>query len=332
MASKKKSKGDLSRRIFIKTTTAATAAASVGIMPSFPRTQPLSSTDGVRQPAWEITDREIQTIWTEIWPKIVALAWKDPTYRNHFESSAAFRIVEARRIAGLIGVDYTSNIPICITSPAALNIGVEEFVSLFTFRERSDQSTRPTGWTCEDTLYGDTYFLINTEGFVMPWPDKPSRGEVFIGYFEGGGVLPRNNPTRPPAEQARINNISTGWIPPTNLSSPGCTLAGLSGVALFTLFDKWSKIVALAWDNPAQIPDIQGDPQKYIMPEVWSQWPDIVTASVDQALVDIKLVHGLNQPIIELVVPLPNPPATGDNIFEELIAGYASNPMYSNCY
>ncbi|MFQ5570937.1 MAG: twin-arginine translocation signal domain-containing protein, partial [Rhodothermales bacterium] len=79
MPKKKHSRGDLSRRAFIKTATAATAAASVGIRPGSTHTEPEESAaaSSFRTP-WEINHKQIQTLWFNIWPKITALAWLNP--------------------------------------------------------------------------------------------------------------------------------------------------------------------------------------------------------------------------------------------------------------
>lgn len=90
---------------------------------------------------WKITDQEIQALWTEIWPKIVAIAWLDdlyheddgnnedpigpsnkPSYRKCFEKSAKFRSKEVKRVAdtltehGLLRLKWESEIPIGIAA------------------------------------------------------------------------------------------------------------------------------------------------------------------------------------------------------------------------
>ena len=277
MASKKHSEGGLSRRDFIKTTTAATAAASVGIVPtaSMGSNLPESAT-APQQPPWSITGKEIQTFWTDIWPKIVALAWwsdaqqnplQNPSYRCVFERDGDFRVAEAKRIAEKIGVYYDSDIPICVTAPSNLNMLIEGFMQFnlpdpFSKEERDpDRAEDPTftGWSCPQTLYGDTFFVINEHGFVMPWPNMDPQNpltanQIYIGYLEGGGILPRINPmwdalTTPPnaglplppvagpqlpEREYRFFEEITAWTDPGGINCatppPLCPkLTGLSG-------------------------------------------------------------------------------------------------------
>ncbi|MFQ5569297.1 MAG: hypothetical protein ACE5G0_06455, partial [Rhodothermales bacterium] len=209
--------------------------------------------------------------------------------------------------------------------------------------------------SCPAALYGEKYFLINDEGFVMPWlmeSEAPTEDQMFIGYSQGGGVLPRRkafSSTGPSDynldERTRFTELTTQWTPQFPLTNLDCKITGLSGVALLSLFDKWSKVVALAWQNQWHMTEVQ-DPTKirdYIMPEVWTQWPDYLKATIKKDSDDIKLIHSV--PLVtedapppdpnltmELQMPIASKPINADNIFRELLLGYASNPMYTNTF
>lgn len=357
MASKKHRKGGLSRRDFIKTTTAATAVASVGIKPSIPPItdpEPLSpNSDHVRQPAWVITDKEIQILWTEIWPKIVALAWwseeqrHNPSFRHVFARNAQFRKDEVRRIAqilntaGITNVNYISEIPICVTEPRNLKIFVEDHIQLNLLVPLAEGAKIGDeygfgGWSSLAKLYRDTFFTINAEGIVMPWPETPSIESIFTAYWGGGGIVPRENPTWPTSPSSPEYNLFQRLIDfslPDTDTETACDPTGLTGVALLTLFEKWPKVVAQAWGiGPIMKDHIINNLQDYIMPEVWTQWPNFLTEGYDDESDDIKLAHEDNSDMLNLIVPLPDPPPDANHIFQELIVGYATNPMYSNCY
>ena len=82
---------------------------------------------------WSITGTEVSFLWTEIWPKLVALGWKNPGkvvggatkhYRAEFSSKTIFRTREASRVAKLLGLRYQSNIPIHLAQPDSLGISM----------------------------------------------------------------------------------------------------------------------------------------------------------------------------------------------------------------
>ena len=352
MANEHNRKGAMSRRKFFKATTAATTVASVGILSSM---ADVNSRRGdpciASSPAWQITDKEIHTLWHEIWPKIVALKWLNPlkgtepnqvSYLQAFEGNREFRVEEVHRIAQHLDVQYNSQVPICITSPADLNIGMEEFADLFDDNyEPSDtlyHPTPPTTASCDTPLYGNTFFLLTPCGFVMPWPEEPDIRDIRVGYMQGGGLLPRTSPP-PPVFGSNAWRIIYLWVRPTPIRTlEVCPVDGLSGVALFTLFAKWPKVVALTWlgdgDGTGQLGLVQGNLRRYIQPDVWSRWPTVLdpTPGANLTSLDFSFGHAEDAPTIKMTVPLSAQPANVDRIFNELIAGFASNPMYTNSY
>jgi len=355
----------------------------------------LSSIAQLLNEDWQISDKEILTLWTKIWPKMVALTWLNPggNYRTKFTGSWQFRRAEAHRIAHIIGEHYDSNVPLNIDSPANLGMLIENFIGFALNDPFVKDPKNPKhdlypykrffkGWSCPKTLYGETYFVVNQFGILMPLPNPPTRRSTFKGYFEGGGVLPRTNPVwstigamaaqagpplppdyyaganiPPPAQRlALLNNRQRvlydriiDWADVGSNDSPNVNANGLTGVSLLTLFAKWPKIVAIAWDDiqmyidngtsgtPPRVTDIIGNAASYIMPEVWTDWPAYVlnNPAVLNNIENIIFRHAStpNAQRIDLDLPLPPPPAGNmANIYEELIVGYATNPMYSACY
>ena len=367
---------------------------------------------------WKVTGREIEALWTEIWPKIVAIAWLDEAsgppgqaaYRRGIERNASFRYNEVKRIAdiltrhGLLRLNWSATIPICVAAPRAFGIimgeyskairnlkpmittetddeedahldsaaeeekrhlestGAEEDRPLESAGAEEDRPQEPAGaeeeesdtgksqkTSCPDTLYGETFFYINQKGILLPFPETPDRKEIFIGYTEGGGALPRIPPHGGPPwagssltpTEGDLYTELTNVLPVTVDDPWRCRPIGLSGIALLTLFEKWAEVVGGAWNHPTTVPnDIRNHLQAYIKPEVWSVWPPYLEATASNAQHDFVIEGDADKDErddhIKMKVPVPDPPAiplpTREEIFKELIVGGATNPMYSNCY
>lgn len=345
---------------------------------------------------WKVTGREIEALWTEIWPKIVAIAWLDEVsgppgqaaYRTCIGRNATFRSNEVKRIAdiltqhGLLRLFWDATIPICVAAPPAFGIIMGKYANVMRamgpimasetddeekrhLKPAGEKAERPlqspgeeeeeesdTGksqkTSCPDTLYGETFFYINQKGILLPFPETPGDKEIFIGYTEGGGALPRipshggppwagSNVT--PTEPHLFSEL-TNFELLEGTDDWRCRPVGLSGIALLTLFEKWAEVVGSAWNHPATVPDdIRNHLQAYIKPEVWSVWPPYLEASAANAhdfviKGDADKDERANK--IYMEVPVPDPPTvplpTPEDIFKELIVGAATNPMYSNCY
>lgn len=103
-------------------------------------------------------------------------------------------------------------------------------------------------------------------------------------------------------------------------------------------------MIALAWFNevrPGGGTDTRDDmdtgpysPQKYILPEVWSEWPqEHVEADIINGKDDFEIEYDSQiSNKIRMQVPLPHLPVDDENIYRELIVGYATNPLYTNTY
>lgn len=389
---------------------------------------------------WRVTDREIVALWNSIWPKIVAIAWLDEiapfqppfSYRKCFEQSSTFRQTEVRRIAavlkqrGLLRLDWTSQIPICLASPDQLGIQMPNYVKqascLYTLTypfpslgdgapsddtlggttgaltdvdpgmlseagperphagrphdagaasaetttvtpkttpahpgvEAFEETDRPKPirirFSCPDALFGNTFFYINHWGIVLPWPPRPSATNIFVGYMEGGGSLPRapqnGGPpwlgnTLNPTDSDLFSELTTF---PTDCKAEPAKVAvdGLIGTTLLTLFEKWGEVIGAAWAIGGAAEHIRKNLKSYILPEVWTEWPPYLDA-VDSTRHAFELEgdsSSMNplgtKPKMKLTAPVPAPVGvqlpTESDVFRELIVGQATNPMYSNCY
>lgn len=332
---------------------------------------------------WKVTDNEIQALWTEIWPKIVAIMWLDDyrslkspaSYRSCFERDEDFRRDEVQRIAkilldyGILRATWTSNIPICLTDPKNLGIIMSQYADQancldprHTILDDNSETGRGFKWSCPATLYGETFFYVNQKGIVLPWPNRPSLHAIFIGYAEGGGALPRTglpvhdgpplwnmSPLIPTEKELYEKLIDIPW-PKQGCEGPEsiCYSLGLSGVALLTLFEKWSEVVGGAWTYGAKAADqIRDNLEDYVKPEVWTHLPSLVELKYwdrHTFMLEGDSDKKPQEDSIRMWVPVPAP--TNDpgkhpqhvrtpfepEIFQELIVGHATNPMYSNCY
>lgn len=327
--------------------------------------------------AWSITGTEVSILWTEIWPKLVALGWKNPAkvvangtkhYHTEFSSSMEFRMLEAERVATLLGLSYTSDIPIHLAQSDELGNSMPKMIKLWQrapmqlgaksdskpfMGRRSRPEARPSGPVanpdsngsgsvgsafCLGNMYGETFFVISEDGIFMPWPQEPTVPEILMGYVQGGGVLPRRGapvaPLIPPAPSLQSMEDF-----PTNIDGDNDDDAAIktviTGVSVMTLLEKWQNMVALAWEDNSgkRTVNMQNSPQKYVAPEVWSKSPQTVEVLVLPNTPDFVIRHNpqWNRPL-RIDVPIPEKPLNADDYFDELIIGHASNPMYSNCY
>jgi hypothetical protein len=231
--------------------------------------------------------------------------------------------------------------------------GQEEEHHLESAGQEEEEEDSDTGKSqkrsCPDTLYGETFFYVNQKGILLPFPETPDEKEIFIGYTEGGGALPRIPPhggppwagsSLTPTESDLYADL-TNYLPVTVNDPWRCRPVGLSGIALLTLFEKWAEVVGGAWNHPNTVPDdIRDHLQAYIKPEVWSVWPPYLEASASNAQHDFVIEGDADKDErankILMRVPVPDPPTiplpAREEIFKELIVGAATNPMYSNCY
>lgn len=287
-------------------------------------------------------------LWTKIHPKLIAHAWLVPNFRRRFRQEMDFRVGEAHRISQILVNqcptlwEYQSNIDILITDPANLGMAMSNQVKRLDGL-RGCVPSIPS----QDTIYGETFFTITRHGFVMPWPDSPSPStdpdNIFIAYLQGGGVLPDNDIVSVPSTYGTVRdaimaNLSSATTP--TRSQGAIEVRGISGVALLALFAKWPRMVALAWHSSGDRAEIMNRPEAYIMPEVLTQLdPDLVQIGVDPGLEDFEISYAgmpsnstAPPPPIIITAPLPEAPQDANKIYEQLIMGYATNPLYTNTF
>lgn len=133
---------------------------------------------------WQITSRQLATLWNSVYPRIVALAWQSNIYLDLFESSHTFRRHEFDRILGILGAGFQ------------LDPGMEICVR--------DSERR-------------TDLLITPEGLIFPLPEtttperRPFRNRLFEAYHLGGGRLPQVN--RDLSQDQQFIHIQKWYIP-----------------------------------------------------------------------------------------------------------------------
>lgn len=177
---------------------------------------------------WKITDKEIQALWTEIWPKIVAIGWLDDlddqrntnhlhppdesSYRDCFENSASFRRKEVKRVAdtltehGMLRLQWDSNIPIGLaTKDNDLDLSIAEAVNIISELIEQKYPIKKGSHSGADS--GDTKETSDRNGSSDP-PDRYKwscsnalYGNTYFYLNHKGIVLPW--PITPP-DQRRI--------------------------------------------------------------------------------------------------------------------------------
>lgn len=334
---------------------------------------------------WKITGSQIKLLWTQIWPKIVALAWLDDVapiaggsskYRKCVENNLEFRMREVERIGdilvsnGLARCKWDSGIPISVATPDILGMKITqytggivdhfglhlEFGEEGAFRPNADKDFpepigNKYGFSCPDAIYGETFFYLNHKGLVLPWPPTPTELAVYVGYMEGGGLLPRvivnggppwnlpSGTSLDPTESNLFDDLKNSTLSPCEKDGWQAYRGGISGIALMTLLEKWSKVVGGVWTFE-DANRVRNNLQSFIMPEVWSTWPEFVKADHweghEFVMSSDSDLPGLQQDAIHMDVPVPAPTPVPypdrEAIFKELIVGAATNPMYSGCY
>ena len=190
----------------------------------------------------------------------------------------------------------------------------------------------------------------------MPWfKVTPTDEQILIGYLQQGGSLPRQHD--PPSGQQWGYNFDPAnqlfnaiknwqsWSRPANDPDPICDRTkGMTGVALLALFEKWPKTIALAWLHSTvwnQLNYTGADATDYVVPDVWINVARPILVDRTSANIMISSVLDPTAPgpppdnyYLDLRVPMPQIPDLNPqvDIYEELLIGHATNPMYTGCY
>jgi len=327
MTDKQHRTGDLSRRDFIKTATVATAGVSAGVMP-----EPTQKSNPQAQTEWSISGREIQTLWTKIWPKIVALSWDNPhqeegdgEYKRYFEESMNFRKKEVERIAGYLDESALTSFdfPIRVAKPSSDRFqNVPRRYSLCLDLSLRDSS-------------GNTFFVLNPYGLLMPWPEKPEEpSDLYAAYFLSGGTLPSNDSivADPFLKKLKEEVKWDEFEKDTGDLDDAYSESGMSGIGLLKMIDNWSRVTSLYWRYSPMQSIIENQPKSFLMPEVLSNWDfDQYKPYTDKDLEDFNITVTGAHDEIRIGAPLPEAPDLYQ-MFDELIIGHATNPMYTGCY
>lgn len=286
---------------------------------------------------WEITGRQVRVLWHHVYPRIVALSWQNPDYREAFgaggDEGLTFRINELQRVADVIQTE--SDQPL--------------WSGEFIYPERMGVWVRKNN--------GRTNFFLTPRGMILPWPDVPDRNRLVEAYALIGGTLPRTNDAVSKNGLFKTISAKAHWerskiqhspLPPEydGVVREFKKVADESfendtyfyGNDFLSLMQQLSLIVARAWDDPRKFgQEYRANPRCKIsdisLPsgEILGEELDVeADTEADDVKIEVVITNE-NKASWKLVVPSPPKPKNRRAIFRELIEGHASNPLYTGC-
>ena len=270
--------------------------------------------------AWAITGSQLQLLWTEIYPIIVAHSWgtapENEKFRACFEDAFSFREGAVVAVASVLDKHHPWRPP--FVWPAGLKIHVDT------------ETPR------------QTHFLLSHRGISLPWPDSPFANsgtvpDIQTAYSLMGGRLPRMREytngeddleaaIRAALSALNRENCRQDAQPPFRKETT------FSGQAVFDLISQLPRIVARSWSDAAFKRKYQKTPWQVITDISFPPIIKVVPPEIEKSE-ELTIMHQSGTGTgLRLILPLPDYPPNPSATIKELILGYASNPMYSNCY